>query len=225
MDTEGVMPTRRLTYKRTRLKVTEKEAVRRTASRKTGTGPLVPGTLAWAFSFTGGHRKAVEYLRWSRDRDPEMIDKFMEAWSELTEPEREAVESMDRICRALDFNPRTLLEYVVGYSFSVGDEVTKFMDHMLLPSLYKKSYQAGMRLDGFDDRNAILQQKGLHYAPKGGGISITQNMQQLTATPGLPDLETVVHGLHDILSEPRQLPASTAVEVEPVIEMETVEQE
>ena len=218
--------------------------------RKADTWIKQPGTLAWFYFGAIENYLWVAQVFMDAPPDEDIItqaqkDKFIEIWNTLPEKENEAVKRheqigwdkefhkrskavLDLMCQATGISPKRFYQHVEGYIMEFIQDRTEHVRKLKGLELYEKSIEFGLKKDGFKDRTAILQQEGLHYAPKPPAINIGSNNNTVNINRGLPAFEETVHNLNSILIEDKeteeQLQLSEGSEVV-VIETNETEEE
>jgi len=209
-----------------------------------------PGTLSWFYLGTYESYVQVALAFIEAPPDEELIPEekkllFKNYWRQLPKTKEEAkkfyerglIEDLDLYQESpcildlmvahLDISPIRFYQYVEGYLMQFIRDRVEHVRRVRIAKLYDASIEYGMKEQGFKDRNAILQQEGLHFTPKGQSISINQNLNQANIEDsGLPVFEDTVHKLSELLAEPepqKQL-TSSSITIEDIDSDESNEQ-
>lgn len=166
-------------------------------------------TLGWAFShLADGLNDAIELFEQTiKDHEFEGETEHVEEAKVLVEKyhstplDKRYPLLLDDLCRELRFKPEVFFAWVMERAFAFVAQTRDFLQMLYYPQVLEASFKSAIaEKGGFKDRNAILQQTGDHFAPRGASINIDNRRQTLNVEDrGLPDFDETVNELHEVL--------------------------
>lgn len=122
-------------------------------------------------------------LVWAEARavllDEEPYKRFMAAYQELDYMSRKR-EPLESLCKTAEIDPAQFLADFAFMSAKYAKLHVEVLKASHMPEVVRTSLLEAQKTDGWNDRHALLQQEGVHHAPKAANINVSQTVQSGT---------------------------------------------
>lgn len=130
--------------------------------------------------------------------------KFIEAYDERDRDDQ----PLEYFCEAAGLDPDDYLADFVKCSKKYAHLHVELIKYAGLPKVVQTSYAEAQKPEGWNDRNAILKQEGLHHAPQANQINVNQNVMNQTAIMSHSDFTSQLEAIESGV-EPRAIEAAS----------------